>query len=126
MNPTTVELLNQSAPLVDYNLFSSHSALLDALATLLEGAAGRDARFDRYRDALLAELGEADGNELRARDLTQRLALAAQAALLLQHGPEPSCEAFHGSRLTSGAPAAFGTLPLGVDCEALMTRVLAP
>src|ERR1043166_4758411 len=70
MNPTTVELLNQSAPLVDYNLFSSHSALVDALATLLEGAAGRDARFDRYRDALLAELGEADGNELRARDLT--------------------------------------------------------
>jgi hypothetical protein len=82
MNPTTVELLNQSAPLVDYNLFSSHSALVDALA--------------------------------------------AQAALLLQHGPEPSCEAFLGSRLTSGAPAAFGTLPLGVDCEALMTRVLAP
>ncbi len=51
---------------------------------------------------------------------------AAQAALLLQHGPEPSCEAFLGSRLTSGAPAAFGTLPLGVDCQALMARVLAP
>jgi putative acyl-CoA dehydrogenase len=99
---------------------------LDALATLLEGASGRDARFDRYRDALFAELGEGDGNELRARDLTQRLALAAQAALLLQHGPEPCCEAFLASRLTSGAPAAFGTLPRGCDCEALMARVLAP
>jgi putative acyl-CoA dehydrogenase len=101
---------------------------LDALATLLEGGAGRDARFDRYRAALLAELGEvseADGDELRARSLAQRLALAAQATLLLQHGPEASCEAFLASRLTSGAPAAFGTLPLGVDCEALMARVLA-
>ena len=102
---------------------------LDALATLLEGGAGRDVRFDRYRAALLAELGglsEAEGDELRARDLTQRLALAAQATLLLQHGPEPSCEAFLASRLTRGAPAAFGTLPPGVDCEALMARVLEP
>jgi len=42
MSPTTVELLNQSAPLVDYNLFSSHSALVDALAR--EGAAAEHTR----------------------------------------------------------------------------------
>jgi putative acyl-CoA dehydrogenase len=99
---------------------------LEALATLTACGAGRDARFDRYRGALLAELGEADDGELRARDLTQRLALAAQAALLLAHGPAASCEAFLASRLTAGAPAAFGTLPRGSDCDALMERVLEP
>jgi putative acyl-CoA dehydrogenase len=99
---------------------------LDALATLLACGAGRDARFDRYRAALLAELGEADDGELRARDLTQRIALAAQAALLLAHGPAASCEAFLASRLAAGAPAAFGTLPRGSDCDALTARVLEP
>src|SRR4029077_10096838 len=99
---------------------------LEALATLTARGAGRDARFDRYRAALLTELGEAGIGELRARDLTQRLALAAQAALLLAHGPAASCEAFLASRLTAGAPAAFGTLPRGSDCDALMERVLEP
>ena len=99
---------------------------LEALATLTACGAGRDARFDHYRAALLTELGEAGAGELRARDLTQRLALAAQAALLLAHGPAASCEAFLASRLTAGAPAAFGTLPRGSDCDALMERVLEP
>ena len=99
-------------------------ATLEALETLLEGAAGRDARYDRYRDALSADLGDASDSELRARDLTQRIALATQAALLLSHGPAPSCEAFLASRLAAGPPAAFGTLPPGVDCDALMARVL--
>jgi putative acyl-CoA dehydrogenase len=99
---------------------------LEALETLLESAAGRDARYDRYRAALSAGLGDVSDSELRARDLTQRIALAAQAALLLTHGPSPSCEAFLASRLAAGPPAAFGTLPPGVDCEALMARVLAP
>jgi putative acyl-CoA dehydrogenase len=78
------------------------------------------------RAALSADLGAASDGELRARDLTQRIALATQAALLLTHGPATSCEAFLASRLTAGPPAAFGTLPLGVDCDALMARVLAP
>src|SRR6516165_8487750 len=99
-------------------------ATLEALETLLEGAAGRDARYDRYRAALSADLGDAGDGELRARDLTQRIALATQAALFLTHGPAPSCEAFLASRLAAGPPAAFGTLPPGVDCDALMARVL--
>jgi putative acyl-CoA dehydrogenase len=97
-----------------------------ALAALLDEPAGRDARYDRYRASLLEDLGETNDGELRARELTQRIALAAQAALLLAHGPSASCEAFLASRLGAGAPAAFGTLPRGVDCDALMARVLVP
>jgi putative acyl-CoA dehydrogenase len=89
---------------------------LAALAALLAGAAGLDARYDRYRAALLADLADASDSELRARDLTQRIALA--------YGPAASCEAFLASRIAAAAPAAFGTLPRGSDCDALMARVL--
>ena len=91
---------------------------------MLAGAGGLDARYDRYRAALLADLADASDGELRARDLTQRIALAAQAALLLAYGPAASSEAFLASRIAAGAPAAFGTLPRGSDSDALMTRVL--
>ena len=99
---------------------------LEALAASLSRASGRDARYDHYRATLLADLADPVESELRARDLTQRIALAAQASLLLAHGPEPSCAAFLASRIAAGPPAAFGTLPRGSDCDALMARVLVP
>jgi len=99
---------------------------LDALAELFGAAAGRDVRFDRYVAALLTELRDESEAELRARDLTQRIALAAQASLLLVHGPAPVCEAFLATRLVSGPPAAFGTLPRGSDFSTITSRVLSP
>ena len=97
----------------------------EALEELLTPALGADPRYDRYLATLRADLGEHGDLEPRARDLTQRIALGAQAALLLEHGPAGSCEAFLGSRIASGAPAAFGTLPAGSDFSALMERVFA-
>jgi putative acyl-CoA dehydrogenase len=95
------------------------------LDELLAPAGGRDARYDRCVDALRRDLMDADDGELRARDLTQRLALAVQAALFLLHGPSASCEAFLASRLAAGPPAAFGTLPRGADMQALILRVFS-
>ncbi|HET7197431.1 MAG TPA: isovaleryl-CoA dehydrogenase [Burkholderiales bacterium] len=94
----------------------------ETLQELLAPARGQDARYDRFVDALGRDLADPADGELRARDLTQRLALAAQAALLLAHGPPASCEAFLASRLAVGAPAAFGTLPRTVDTQALIAR----
>jgi putative acyl-CoA dehydrogenase len=94
----------------------------EVLEELLAAARGQDARYDRCVEALRRDLEEADEGELRARDLTQRLALAVQAALLLAHGPAASCEAFLASRLAAGPPAAFGTLPRGLDFQALIDR----
>jgi putative acyl-CoA dehydrogenase len=97
----------------------------EALEELFAPGKARDPRYDRYLAALLADLRDTADSEVRARDLTQRIALTAQAALLLAHGPAPSCEAFLASRLASGPPAAFGTLPAGSDFTALMARVLS-
>jgi putative acyl-CoA dehydrogenase len=95
----------------------------EALASLLAGSKGRDARYDRFVDELLMELGDPADGELRARHLTQRIALAVQAAVLLGHGPDTSALAFLASRLSAGPPAAFGTLPKGLDLGALIERI---
>jgi putative acyl-CoA dehydrogenase len=99
---------------------------LEALEELLAPARGRDQRYDQYLAALQRELGATADEELRARDLTQRIALAVQAALLLVHGPASSCEAFLASRLAAGPPAAFGTLPRVSDFDALTARIFNP
>jgi putative acyl-CoA dehydrogenase len=96
----------------------------EALEDLLAPAKGRDGRYDRYLATLFDDVADPADGELRARDLTQRIALAAQAALLLVHGPAASCEAFLASRLAVGPPAAFGTLPRGSDFAALTARIL--
>jgi putative acyl-CoA dehydrogenase len=98
----------------------------EALEELLAPVSGIDPRFDDYVAVLRNQLAAAAEEEQRARALTQRIALATQAALLLAHGPARSCEAFLASRLMAGAPAAFGTLPKGCDFAALMARILAP
>ena len=97
---------------------------LEALAALLQGSGGRDARYDQYVARLLEELRLAAGGEATARVLTERIALAAQASVLLEGGAASVAEAFISSRIVSGAPAAFGTLPAGLDHGALIERAL--
>lgn len=96
----------------------------EVLRELLAGARGRDARYDRFTDELLVELGDPVDGELRARHLTQKIALAVQAAVLLGSAPDSSAQAFLASRLATGAPASFGTLPRGVDLTAIIQRVV--
>jgi putative acyl-CoA dehydrogenase len=93
------------------------------LDSMLSGSKGRDARYDRFVDDLLMQLRDPADGEARARYLTEKIALAVQAAVLLGYGPESSAQAFLASRLSAGAPAAFGTLPRGVDSSALIGRV---
>ena len=59
---------------------------------------------------------------LRARDVVERMALALQAALLLQHAPPAVGNAYCRSRLAPNAHHHFGALPRGVDCSAIIER----
>jgi len=62
--------------------------------------------------------------EFRARDIVDRMALALQAALLVQHAPTAVSDAFCVSRLASRGHHNYGTLPRGVDAQAIMRRAL--
>ncbi|MBP6251696.1 MAG: isovaleryl-CoA dehydrogenase [Rubrivivax sp.] len=85
-------------------------------------ARGGDATLDRHVAALKAELTDLGELEYRARDLVDRMALAMQAALLVQHAPAPVSDAFCVSRLASTGHHQYGALPRGLDTAAIVTR----
>jgi putative acyl-CoA dehydrogenase len=69
---------------------------------------------------VLAEIEElVMAPEDTTRYLVTRLALATQAALLLQHAPTVVAEAFVASRLGTGWGPGYGTLR-GVDFESII------
>jgi len=104
--------------------FAREPRTREVLEVMLAGSKGRDARYDRFVDGLLVDLSNPAEGEFRARQLTQSIALAVQAAILLARGPDASAQAFLASRLAAGAPGALGTLPVGVDSGAMIERIL--
>ncbi|MBP2705659.1 acyl-CoA dehydrogenase family protein [Microbispora sp. RL4-1S] len=65
----------------------------------------------------LASAGEAD-----ARRVAEEMTLALQASLLVRHAPPAVADAFCASRLSGDWGRSFGTLPAGVDLEAVIER----
>jgi len=97
-------------------------AAREALAAELAPARGH-AVFDAFAAGLLDELARPAG-EYGARLLSERIVLAVQGALLLQHAPGYVAEAFVASRIAQGPGGAFGRLPEGVDAVAILARAL--
>ncbi|MBT9531034.1 MAG: DNA alkylation response protein, partial [Pseudomonas sp.] len=62
-----------------------------------------------------------DDIQYRARQLTEDVAIALQAKLLLEAGNAAVSEAFIVSRLGHGG-RVYGTLPRGIDVAALLAR----
>ncbi|GAB2843161.1 acyl-CoA dehydrogenase family protein [Pseudoduganella ginsengisoli] len=107
--------------------FGKSPAAGDALAAELALAGGGNAHFDGYRAALLADVRAMAGqapDEFGARVLAERIVLAVQAALLLRHAPRAVSEAFIASRIDREPGGAFGRLPAGTDCAAILARAL--
>ena len=96
----------------------------DALAAELALGGTGDAAFTAYCEHLLSDLGQPQ-DEFGARRLAERIVVAVQAALLLRHAPPFVASAFVASRLARDAGGAYGRLPNGVDCEAILARALA-
>jgi putative acyl-CoA dehydrogenase len=97
----------------------------DALAAELALASGRDARYDAYCARLLGSLPGAASEEFGARRLAEQLVVAVQAGLLLRHAPAAVADAFLASRIAQPVGGAYGRLPAGVDCAAILERALA-
>jgi putative acyl-CoA dehydrogenase len=96
----------------------------EALAAELALAGNADTFFVAYKTMLLADLAQPQADEFGARVLAERVVLAVQAALLLRHAPPFVSAAFVASRLKREPGGAYGRLPAGVDCAAILARAL--
>ena len=99
-------------------------SVVEAFFAELARARGGNAALDRWVAALQAQITDLDQLEYRARDLVDRMALAIQAALLVQHAPAALADAFCASRLADHGHRQFGTLPRGAACEAIIERAM--
>jgi putative acyl-CoA dehydrogenase len=97
---------------------------VEALLHEIAEGSGGDRRLDAYLASLKEDVRNAAEFEPRARRLVERMALALQASLLVRHAPPVVADAFCASRLTGDRGQAFGTLPSGVDCAAIVARAL--
>ncbi|MCW9036138.1 MAG: acyl-CoA dehydrogenase family protein [Rhodospirillales bacterium] len=88
----------------------------------IEQAKGGNAALDRQIEAVKSELGDNKDLEVRARRVTEMMALAWQGSLLVRHAPAAVSDAFCASRMGEYWSGAYGTLPRGVDFEAIIKR----
>ncbi|GAA3507188.1 acyl-CoA dehydrogenase family protein [Streptomyces showdoensis] len=98
---------------------------VDAFFAEVDRAAGADRRLDAATARLrkdLAELGDPDALQYRARRIVEHLALVLQGSLLVRHGHPAVADAFCASRLDGEWGIAFGTLPPGLDTAAIIER----
>jgi putative acyl-CoA dehydrogenase len=96
----------------------------EALASLLDEirlARGDDRRFDALIGRLEDNLRDAC-TEIEARRLTEQLALALQASLLIRHSIPEVADAFCATRLADEGGRTFGTLPRHADFHSILRR----
>jgi putative acyl-CoA dehydrogenase len=97
---------------------------VEVVLTEIAAAAGGEKRLDRFLARLKSALTDRANAEAGARRLTEGLALAMQASLLVRFAPAAVADAFCAARLEGGWSGAFGTLPPGVDAPAIIERAM--
>jgi putative acyl-CoA dehydrogenase len=95
---------------------------LERFFTEVELAAGADHRLDDAIALVKKELSDGAELELRARRIVEQLALVLQGSLLVQHSTPAVADAFCASRLGRDWGGALGTLPPGLDLDAIIER----
>ncbi len=95
---------------------------VEAFFAEVGAAAGCDDRLDGFVEGLRLELTDFADIEHRARRIVERMALAFQGSLLVRHADKAVADAFCATRLEGDRGLAFGTLPAGVACEAIIER----
>jgi putative acyl-CoA dehydrogenase len=95
---------------------------LEVFVTEVEQARGADARLDESVRRLKDQFSDPSTLEERARRVVESMALCLQASLLVRHAPAAVSDAFCASRLDGDGGREYGTLPAGVDFEAIIER----
>jgi putative acyl-CoA dehydrogenase len=99
----------------------------EAFAVELSTSAGASRTLDAHVDRTMSTLHRLSGADAaeaqsQARRLTEDLALAFQASLMLRHAPSLDAETFIAARLGSERGAQYGVLPVGTDAAAIVAR----
>ena len=97
-------------------------AVLDVWLQELAKSRGVSATLDQAVARLQSQFKSLDDAEYRARDLVEQLGLTMQAHLLVQAGNAAVSDAFIASRLGVQGMRNYGTLPIGLDVQALISR----
>jgi putative acyl-CoA dehydrogenase len=102
---------------------------LEAFLTECDRGAGADARLDAHLGRTRARVATAfaagaEEAQFLARGLVEDLAVGLQASLLVRHAPPAVADAFCAARLDGQGGRVYGTLPPGVDAEAIVERAL--
>jgi putative acyl-CoA dehydrogenase len=98
---------------------SRSPAAIDVVMDELNESAGAEPRLKAFIARWSSK--SAIGDESQARAFARDLVLSLQAALLVRHAPAAVADAFCASRL-NGVSGAFGMLPAGADCHAIVAR----
>ncbi|GAA4381260.1 acyl-CoA dehydrogenase family protein [Agromyces bauzanensis] len=97
-------------------------AFFDFVGVAGGGHAGFDLALAEARSVVHEVSRDAAAAASRARELTERLALVLQAALLIEHSPGAVADAFVRTRLEGGGGMLYGTVPPGADTAAILAR----
>ena len=83
---------------------------------------GADARLDVFTDGLERRLTNLNEFESVARRVIEMMAFALQGSLLVRYSTPAVADAFCATRLDGDWGSAFGTLPNGLDTQAIVDR----
>jgi putative acyl-CoA dehydrogenase len=95
---------------------------VDAFLAEVRLARGADARLDAFTDGLERRLTNLNEFEPIARRVIEMMAFALQGSLLVRHSAPAMADAFCVTRLAGDWGRAFGTLPNGLDTQAIVDR----
>ncbi|WP_067703594.1 acyl-CoA dehydrogenase family protein [Nocardia jejuensis] len=127
--------LYREAPLMSIWEGSGNVAALDALRAMarqpesveaffdeISTARGANPHLDTAIDRIGKELTDLSDIEYRARRVVELMALTLQGTQLVRHGNTAVADAFCATRFGGDWGIAFGTLPTGIDTEAILER----
>ncbi|GAA0249587.1 acyl-CoA dehydrogenase family protein [Pseudomonas rhodesiae] len=100
---------------------SKEPGVLEALFIELGNGHG-DRHLARHIEQLKSAFMDTQDIQYRARQLTEDIAVALQAKLLLEAGNAAVSDGFIASRLSDSSGRAYGALPRGVDVAAIGAR----
>ncbi|HEY4426982.1 MAG TPA: acyl-CoA dehydrogenase family protein [Solirubrobacteraceae bacterium] len=97
---------------------------LEVFLSEVELSRGADPRLDARIDQLKGQFADPETLETRARRVVEGMALCLEGSLLVRHGSPAVADAFCASRLAGDGGLEYGTLPAGVDFDAIIERGL--